>query len=322
MHVTDISFAEYRRLWDAAGRCEILPDFPLHMDLETASGCNLRCGFCFQNYMAVEHGLMDFEVFRRVVDEGVAEGLCSIKLHIRGEPTLHPRLVEFIRYAKQAGLHEVRITTNGTLLTPERIADSIDAGLDWFAFSYDPTHAMEARLQRGSRFLDPEDAIDLTMLARDARGGRPVVRIHAVVFDPRYVEPFRRRLVERFAGVDAVQVSLATNLQYDVPAHENMYEIMDFDPCDYLWRVMSVHWNGDVVPCCRDYEGRFTIANVRDTSVKAIWHGPEFTRLRALHLSQSRQQIGLCRHCDYNHRLKAGATVVPAADCSTAEARS
>src|SRR5271166_2971110 len=37
------SFEAYRAAWRQAERLEVLPDFPLHLDIELASSCNLKC---------------------------------------------------------------------------------------------------------------------------------------------------------------------------------------------------------------------------------------------------------------------------------------
>ena len=51
--------------------------------------------------------LIDLLVFKKVVDEGIENGLYSMKLSLRGEPLLHPNLSHMIRYAKEKGIADV-----------------------------------------------------------------------------------------------------------------------------------------------------------------------------------------------------------------------
>ena len=109
----DEQFKEYRRRWHENPTNFIVDGFPIHLDIESTNACNLRCPFCattFGNWGPHRKGLMDLSLFKKVIDEGVENGLCSIKLSLRGEPMLHPQLYEMVRYAKEmkgAGKSEI-----------------------------------------------------------------------------------------------------------------------------------------------------------------------------------------------------------------------
>ncbi len=68
-------------------------DAPPYILIEPISTCNLRCPFCFQTdptftkkpYM----GIMDFVLFKKIIDECDQIGVGAITLASRGEPTLH-----------------------------------------------------------------------------------------------------------------------------------------------------------------------------------------------------------------------------------------
>ena len=100
------NFTSYRKTWDKAVKAEIPTDFPLHMDIELTSDCNLRCKMCWQykDPNAFPRGMMSFELFKKLIDEGVKNGLCAIKLQSRGEAMMHPQIFEFSKYAKDQGV--------------------------------------------------------------------------------------------------------------------------------------------------------------------------------------------------------------------------
>ena len=45
-------------------------------------------------------GKMDFQLYKKVIDEAVENGTKAITFGSRGEPTIHPEITEFIDYAK------------------------------------------------------------------------------------------------------------------------------------------------------------------------------------------------------------------------------
>ena len=68
----DDKLRRYRELWHAAGRFEVLTDYPLHLDLELSGICNLSCEHCFQEELDKKSlGLMDTMLFKRLIDDGI-----------------------------------------------------------------------------------------------------------------------------------------------------------------------------------------------------------------------------------------------------------
>jgi cyclic pyranopterin phosphate synthase len=78
--------------------------------------CNNHCLFCMEDNRVARaqvNGAMTAERVRRILDRHPgAEEVCFTS----GEPTLHPRLPEFIRWARLAGCRRVSLMTNGRRL--------------------------------------------------------------------------------------------------------------------------------------------------------------------------------------------------------------
>ena len=77
---------------------------PLCVDIETASICDLACPHCFREYILTPDKIMDFNTYKKIIDEVANMGVPSIKLNWRGEPLLNPKIGDFIKYAKSAGI--------------------------------------------------------------------------------------------------------------------------------------------------------------------------------------------------------------------------
>lgn len=117
--------------------------------VEITSRCNLHCRICLLNDLNEPTGLMPFERFERLVEQVQA---FPVKpwLHFAGygEPTSHPRFLDMVRLAKEAGIR-VGITTNGTLITQEMADALVRLQIDRVVVSIDgtdPDHYADIRL--------------------------------------------------------------------------------------------------------------------------------------------------------------------------------
>ena len=93
----DPVFKEYRTKWDEWPKNFQTGEFPLHIDIEASSVCNLRCRFCEATIdnIGTKFGYMDFDTFTKIIDESAECGLYAIKLNsgARGEPLLNKNIV-------------------------------------------------------------------------------------------------------------------------------------------------------------------------------------------------------------------------------------
>jgi radical SAM protein with 4Fe4S-binding SPASM domain len=68
-------------------------------------------------------------------------------------------------------------------------------------------------------------------------------------------------------------------------------------PCPFPWQHLVVQWNGDVVPCCRDYNGRIRLGTVLESSLREIWDGERYATLRQQMRSGRYDDNEVCRRC-------------------------
>src|SRR5262245_65691954 len=118
-----------RRLLLATGR-DRAPRLPEIVQIESTNICNAKCVFCPRDEMHRRQGIMTFDLFKKIVDECAELGITHVRVHNYGEPFIDWRLVEKVRYAKQKGIREVGMISNGSLITEEVARGMIEAGLD------------------------------------------------------------------------------------------------------------------------------------------------------------------------------------------------
>lgn len=110
---------------------------PFYVTVDITRRCNLQCIGCrFHSPISKKSSLISdtpldisFELFKKLCDDLKAMGTNNIFLTGEGEPLLHPRVMDVILTAKEAGLH-VTLVTNGTLLGETQIQSLIGSRLD------------------------------------------------------------------------------------------------------------------------------------------------------------------------------------------------
>jgi len=100
--------------------CGLCPEHQQHTCLaliEVNSACNLDCPLCFANsgtHLAGGGFELTYEQVDGMLDRFVeAEGQPEVVQFSGGEPTLHPRILEFVELAQRKGISYVMINTNG-----------------------------------------------------------------------------------------------------------------------------------------------------------------------------------------------------------------
>lgn len=128
-------------LTDAAlGHCGSLAEFraclrrlPDKLHFTLSSDCNCACIFCPCSHKPRGGQLLDPALFRRIIAQMASLGILGADFSpIMGEGLLHPQFLELLEAARAAGMRDIRITTNGTLLPADpaqarRLLDLADA---------------------------------------------------------------------------------------------------------------------------------------------------------------------------------------------------
>lgn len=275
-----------------------LTDFPTYLLIEPASMCNLRCPVCFQTDKKFARpefmGLMDWELYTRLIDEASKEGCEAITFASRGEPTLNQKFGKMLRYASDTGILDIKINTNATILTEALAHDILSVGVSEMVFSVDAAtkEVYEVTRVRGKfektlanirRFQE--------IRAKHYPSAPTVTRIAGVKYredqDVDQISAFWSEIV------DEVVVKTATP-RWDSYSNEK-FNVET--PCSKLWRQMYIWWDGIVNPCDFDYLSYLKLGNVKDRSIKEIWHGDKMNELRSAHLENRRDGMNPCDRC-------------------------
>ena len=83
--------------------------------------------FCPSDSQKRDLGSMDFDLVKRLYDEAAEKKIASVvNLHLMGEPTLHPKLIDVLKYAASKKV-KTDLVTNGSTLVGKVVPRIFDA---------------------------------------------------------------------------------------------------------------------------------------------------------------------------------------------------
>lgn len=291
------AYRQNRADWTRLAKEQIVSDYPLHVDIELASLCNLRCPMCYtiteEFKKKVNAKLMDYDLFTKIVDECAAGGVYSIRLSLRGESFLHPRFVDCVRYAKQKGIKEVSTLTNGLRLDEAMFREIMEAGIDWITISFDGLGEVYEKIRRPANYREAVDKIAAyARIKQEANRVKPLIKVQSVLpaieADPRaYYEVF---------GPITDMVSSNPLIDFTIDKSQ-LPKIEDFS-CPQIYQRLVIGADGQCMLCANDEEGSYIIGNANDQTLHEIWHGEPLNRARELHRAHKAcSSIGPCTQC-------------------------
>ncbi len=256
---------------------------------------------CFQSTApnSFKKGYMDFKLFKKIIDEGSKNGLKSIKLNWRGEPLMHPKIVDMVRYAKEKGVIEVMFNTNGQLLTEKLAKGLIDAGLDKIIFSMDgATKKTYEKIRRGADYDILVNNIKRMINLRNERKLRkPFVRVQTVKMQDtakeinKFVEMWRP-IVDYIAVLD-----YSNRGEKDSRGIKTEWYPTGRLPCPQPFQRLMVAFDGTALPCCFDWMNLNPVGDANKQTIKEIWNGEPLRKFRQMHKERRLNEIPLCKNC-------------------------
>ena len=285
------------------------PPYPSSIKIEITSRCNFDCSYCASKRHLRPQGDIDQAFLQRILREAKSVGVTEIGMFLLGESLLVKALPEYVRYAKeQAGIEYVFITTNGSLVNPERAMALVDAGLDSLKFSinagsrkrYQEMHGVDAfdKVIRNIKWLYDY---------RQKRGlEKPRISVSSIGMGDGFDETDKlREMVKPFVD-DFYLLPLynqgghVANKGESIVGNPGRLENMvPAVPCWTIFNSSRITWNGWLTACSFDHDTRFEIADLNKVSLVEAWHNPKFVELRRQHLSGNREVLkaSLCAKC-------------------------
>lgn len=272
-------------------RKTILPA-PPSVKISLDDNCQFRCTFCTSRLQ--EHkSEMPWDMFTRLIDELVACGTKEIGLFYIGEPMLADRLVDAVRYCKQAGIEYVFITTNGHLAKRDKVKALMEAGLDSLKFSFNYADGMQIRSVAG---VSPRVFSMIVENIKDAwevkqEGGYKCgIYASSIMFDGAQGEAMKTavKLIEGYVDehywLPCFSFGGQTDMGKVAGNPGRLDKMRDPLPCWAGFKEGHVTASGKVSYCCFDSHDRWVLGDLHDMTFMQAWNSDKAQRLRDAHL--------------------------------------
>jgi len=264
--------------------------------IETCNSCNGKCTFCAYNSMTRPKGTMPFNLFKKIVDEGIGMGVKMVSPFGFGEPLLDNGLTEKIEYCSSKGL-DTFFTTNGSLCSYEKMHDLFLAGLTKIRFSIHGFGKHYKDVQRELEFdkvmtnffstlhlrdnLFPNTTIALTMIPQDVEALSGVL-------------PYVWEVGN--CSIDELEVWKPHNWGDKKECRE--VKNKEKKSCNRMFSgPVQVQWDGKVIPCCFLTDAEVVLGDVRKQSLKKVLTGKPYKEFQEKHRKGNLEGLP-CKNCD------------------------
>ncbi len=314
---------EYQKFKENLSRyLQLNKEYPRSILIEVTPLCNIRCVFC-PCYIEGEevtryrkNKYMTFDQFKRIIDQ--IEGKFNFQMNFTysGEPLLNKSIFKMVKYLSGRNIPSV-IYSNAMLLTPEKITQMLDSGLDRYIVSFDgATKETYEQIRVGANFEIVISNIKKLIQERKRLSlARPFVEMQFIVNSKnRHEVDLFKKMCEEI-GVDNTYIKslyaykntqnqdyIKLVREYFVEDEVARYAVggnneltsKDSEPC-LRFQDCVITVDGDVLLCCNDLHGKYKVGNAIEEGLKDVWDKEEYKRFR--NDVMNKRYPPLCRHC-------------------------
>lgn len=266
---------------------------PSQVIIETTNHCNLDCPFCMvgmqnkllkkkgnaaHSLMSREMGFMSQETFNIVLRELKNFGIKKAYLHFQGEPFLNKLTLEFAASLKNNRFW-VGIFTNGLVFSDEIISRLADIEIDMIRFSIDGASQNSYGVNRvGGNFQKALE--NLGKICNAHKGKKTRIEWQFLVLRNNEHEIEKAKEMAEKAGAVFFTKGFRETDPELAPDNPNFRAKFLQKPCTDIYKQLGIYWNGDVVPCCYDVDGREIMGNLLGESLINIWNSGKYRNFR------------------------------------------
>lgn len=310
--------------------------YPIYVEISTSGACNHRCRFCALDYLDYKTGLADFKNLKRVIKDmarprgaPLRGGVKSIQFGGEGEPLLHPKIKEIVRYTKSLGV-DISFTTNGAFLTEDLLKDILPL-ITWIKVSIDAgtpeTHMKihRPKVQDFDTIMDNlKNAVKIRRKTKSqcALGGqllllpdnvheavRLAVNLKNIGLDYLVIKPYSQHgksITKEYANVSyknyfglADKLEKLNDNKFRVIFRKNTMEKLENESGYKICHAVPFMWtylmaNGDIYSCSSFLgDEEFKLGNYNEKSFKEIWEGVK--RKKHWQFIRTKFDINQCR---------------------------
>jgi radical SAM protein with 4Fe4S-binding SPASM domain len=303
-------YIEYRRKWAEASLMKDILKYPLHLDVDISDMCNIDCHFCARHKCGERGALykpvkdkLSLEVFGRIIEEGVPHGLAAISMSPIGEALMEDDICHYIRVAKNTGIMDAIIYTNGHLLTYEKSIDLIKAGVTWINISIGASTKGTYEAVRDHADFDRviRNTLGLIKAKKDLKSDLPIVRVSFVCTKQSYheLEDFIEFWQDRADVISVQNLVRFGDLGEDNQEFKSKFYVetgyKTLKVCHQPFQRLQIRNNGNISPCCTFCGLDLVFGNIYQDKIYDVYNSKKMKDFKIKLNSQNRSEI--CEKC-------------------------
>jgi radical SAM protein with 4Fe4S-binding SPASM domain len=227
-------------------------EYPKKVQIEVTNHCNLKCKGCLRENMMRKKGYISYDTLLDALFVCTDFEIEEIHLHHWGEPLLHPNILNIVKIVSLTGFR-VGFTTNGTLLTHDKLIELKEAGLDKLDISYNK-NSKDKRTLRNLYWISKDLGIETCF--------------RSVVFSK---EEYDELLDEFYKSGCSVKFQRGMYFDFDRKRDK---------PCKAIEKIFIINWDGIITPCCAMYDNQYIYGKVEEITVKDLKNQIDILKLR------------------------------------------
>ena len=284
---------------------------PLFYSIEVTNRCNYRCKYCPQGNPETQQfkkGQMSVVLFESILKKITPQKpIAQIYLTGSGEPLMHPDLEEFIFLSNKYGFIP-SFSSNGSLLSKERIKSLLDSGKFSLTVDFSPNKEIYETYRKGGAWDTVYTNLKNLLLYKKKLGrDYPKIEIRDMSTIALSSQKERQKSlsdlknlftdlsVDRFSQLKAHRwIGNIDQRIIPAPGRGNKYKL-----CTHPWSIFVITWNGEALPCCRDFRSEYVLGKIEgEDNILDIWNNGRIKFLRDALVSKRPDRINICKNCD------------------------
>ena len=268
------------------------------ISVEITNICNMNCSFCPETKRA--KAFMSVEQFEHIAKQ-IKSYTDYVYLHVKGEPLLHPNLMEILNVCKKYNL-KVNISTNGTLLGEkwELLKDIRQINISLHSFEKANEQKLEEYLTNvieAATALNKQGVIVRYKLWNDNTVNNNVKTIQQL--EKKYNVHIQCASYNKDVKLkDGTFLSIKQPFKWPDIQDDNKQETT----CYGLRHQIAILVDGTVVPCCVDNDGEINLGNIFNASLNDILNTIIAKDIRE-GFENNKCVHKLCKKCEYRNSV-------------------
>lgn len=250
-----------------------------YLQIQTTNRCNAVCQFCPHTVSLAKHPeTMTPEVFGGVMKALEGHQWDRIMAYCQAEPMMDPDIFERIaEMCRRLKSRTIEFSTNLELFDLDalaKLAIAVGGKPTVLAMSFQGTNSWDFEGATGIPWDPCYANLKAILQATDSMPWRRSIR--CICGGPNADEWFRRRFAEWGIKPESVRVVTSPPLSRcgNVPGTRTVYRVQDkFLNCGRLSLWAHVAVDGQLLPCCDDYNRECLLGNVLDTPLDELFLG-------------------------------------------------